>query len=50
MITPKLQSQAAECGLVSLSMICAHHGQHHDINELRRRFPLSLKGARAGKT
>lgn len=45
MITPKLQSQAAECGLVSLSMICAHHGQHHDINELRRRFPLSLKGA-----
>jgi ATP-binding cassette subfamily B protein RaxB len=45
MMTPKLQSQAAECGLVCLSMICAFHGQHHDINDLRRRFPLSLKGA-----
>ncbi|MBQ5940034.1 peptidase domain-containing ABC transporter [Massilia sp. AB1] len=44
-MTPKLQTQAAECGLVCLAMIATAHGQHWDLNDLRRRFPLSLKGA-----
>ena len=44
-MTPKLQTQAAECGLVCLAMIATSHGQHWDLNDLRRRFPLSLKGA-----
>ena len=41
-----LQSEAAECGLASLSMVAAAHGLHIGLPELRRRFPLSLKGAK----
>lgn len=40
-----LQSEAAECGLACLAMICSAHGQHQDLPELRRRFSVSLKGA-----
>lgn len=40
-----VQSEAAECGLACVAMIAAHHGQHLGLRELRRRFPLSLKGA-----
>src|SRR5262245_17481373 len=39
-----LQTEAAECGLACLAMICARHGYTSDMNELRRRFALSLKG------
>ncbi|HEU0154177.1 MAG TPA: peptidase domain-containing ABC transporter [Arenimonas sp.] len=42
---PMLQSQAAECGLACLAMIADHHGHRTDVASLRRRFPLSLKGA-----
>lgn len=42
----QLQSEAAECGLACLAMVADHHGQGHDLGELRRRFPLSLKGVR----
>lgn len=42
---PLLQSEAAECGLACLAMICSAHGQHQDLPELRRRFAVSLKGA-----
>lgn len=38
------QSEAAECGLASLAMICGHHGLDTDLPALRRRFSLSLKG------
>ena len=41
-----LQSEAAECGLASLAMVASFHGQHIGLSELRRRFPLSLKGAK----
>jgi ATP-binding cassette subfamily B protein RaxB len=38
------QSEAAECGLACLAMIAGYYGQHIPLPELRRRFPLSLKG------
>ncbi|HIE0523711.1 TPA: peptidase domain-containing ABC transporter [Stenotrophomonas maltophilia] len=40
-----IQSEAAECGLACLAMIASHHGNHVGLRELRRRYPLSLKGA-----
>ncbi|WP_394004736.1 peptidase domain-containing ABC transporter [Luteimonas sp. WGS1318] len=41
-----LQSEATECGLASLAMIANFHGFHVGLAELRRRFPLSLKGVK----
>ena len=41
-----MQSEAAECGLASLAMIAWHHGKKTGLGALRRRFPLSLKGAK----
>ena len=40
-----LQTEAAECGLACLAMVAACHGLVTDLPTLRRRFPLSLKGA-----
>lgn len=40
-----LQTEASECGLASLAMIANHFGYQTDLSELRRRFPISLKGA-----
>jgi ATP-binding cassette, subfamily B, bacterial CvaB/MchF/RaxB len=40
-----LQTEAAECGLACLAMVAAHHGLQTDLATLRKRFPLSLKGA-----
>lgn len=40
-----LQSEAAECGLASLAMVAAYYGYKSDINLLRDRFSLSMKGA-----
>lgn len=40
------QSEAAECGLACLAMVASAHGHHVGLPELRRRVPLSLKGAR----
>ncbi len=45
-LKPVIQSEAAECGLAALAMVASAHGLHLGIAELRRRFPLSLKGAR----
>lgn len=42
---PTLQSEAAECGLASIAMVANAHGLGLDLSELRRRFPVSLKGA-----
>ncbi|WP_343627787.1 peptidase domain-containing ABC transporter [Roseateles sp.] len=39
------QSEVAECGLASFAMIAAYHGHHVDLNGLRQRYALSLKGA-----
>lgn len=40
-----LQTEAAECGLACLASVAGFHGFHTDLRALRRRFPLSLKGA-----
>lgn len=38
------QTEAAECGLACLAMIVSYHGHRVDLNTLRRRYPVSLKG------
>jgi ATP-binding cassette, subfamily B, bacterial CvaB/MchF/RaxB len=43
---PIIQSEAAECGLACLAMVADAHGMRIGLPEMRRRFPLSLKGAR----
>jgi ATP-binding cassette subfamily B protein RaxB len=40
-----LQSEASECALCSLVMVATAHGLYVDLADLRRRFPVSLKGA-----
>src|SRR5258705_1443402 len=39
-----LQTEAAECGLACLAMVASYHGHRTDMNSLRRRYPVSLKG------
>ena len=39
-----LQTEAAECGLVCLAMIAGYNGHRIDLNTLRRRHPVSLRG------
>src|SRR5262245_54941674 len=38
------QTEAAECGLACLAMISSYYGHRIDLNTLRRRYPVSLKG------
>jgi ATP-binding cassette subfamily B protein RaxB len=38
------QTEASECGLACLAMIASYHGHRTDLNTLRRRHPVSLKG------
>lgn len=40
----ELQTEAAECGLACLAMICGYYGYPSDLTELRRRLAVSLKG------
>ncbi len=40
-----LQTEAAECGLACLAMVCGHWGHCIDLANMRRRFSVSLKGA-----
>ena len=42
---PVLQSEVGECAIASLAMIANAHGLRIDLSDLRRRFPISLKGA-----
>ncbi|WP_310385329.1 cysteine peptidase family C39 domain-containing protein, partial [Roseateles sp.] len=39
-----LQTEAAECGLACLAMVANAHGLQLNLNQLRARFSLSLKG------
>lgn len=39
-----LQSEATECGNACLAMIAGYHGLDLSIYQLRRKFPISLKG------
>src|ERR1700746_219219 len=38
------QTEAAECGLACLAMVASYYGHRIDLNTLRRRHPISLKG------
>src|SRR3954468_7882587 len=38
------QTEAAECGLACLAMVASYHGYRTDLNSLRRRHQVSLKG------
>lgn len=40
-----LQTEATECGLACLAMVASFHGYQTDLMSLRRRFPISMKGA-----
>ena len=40
-----LQTEAAECGLASLTMVARYYGHDIDLAGLRRRASMSLKGA-----
>lgn len=40
------QSEAAECDLACLAMVADAHGMGLGLPEMRRRFPLSLKGTK----
>lgn len=39
-----LQTEVAECGLACLAMVATYHGHAIDINTLRRKYPISLRG------
>lgn len=39
-----LQTEATECGLACLAMVAGYHGHRVDLNTMRRRHPVSLKG------
>jgi ATP-binding cassette, subfamily B, bacterial CvaB/MchF/RaxB len=38
------QSEAAECGLACLAMVASYYGHRTTLSQLRRRFPISLRG------
>lgn len=40
-----VQTEAAECGLACIAMIACAYGHMTNLTELRKRFPISLKGA-----
>ena len=42
---PLLQTEATECGLASMAMVAQFHGHKVDLNGMRQRFGLSLRGA-----
>jgi ATP-binding cassette subfamily B protein RaxB len=39
------QEEAGECGLACIAMISRNHNHFIDVSDLRRRFPLSSRGA-----
>ena len=39
------QTEAAECGLACLAMVAAYHGSKTDLQSLRQRFSISMRGA-----
>jgi ATP-binding cassette, subfamily B, bacterial CvaB/MchF/RaxB len=39
------QTEATECGLACLAMIAGYHGLNIDLQSLRQRFSISLRGA-----
>src|SRR4030095_4042081 len=43
-MTRYLQTTAAECGLACIGFIASHHGRAHNMNELRAKYAVSLRG------
>lgn len=43
---PIVQAETSECGLACLAMVADANGMRLGLPEMRRRFPLSLKGAK----
>lgn len=43
-----LQTEAAECGLASLTMVANYHGLNTDLSTLRRSFLISITGTTLG--
>jgi len=43
------QSELSECGLACITMIARYHGHDVDLAGLRRRYPVSMKGATLGR-
>lgn len=41
----QLQAESSECGLACLAMVAWANNLQQDLSDLRRRFPLSIKGA-----
>ncbi|MEC7121314.1 MAG: peptidase domain-containing ABC transporter [Pseudomonadota bacterium] len=41
-----LQTEATECGVACIAMVASYHGYRTDVATLRRRFPVSLHGAK----
>lgn len=42
------QTEATECGLACLAMIAGYHGLETDLQSLRERFSISMRGATLG--
>ncbi|MGE5323206.1 MAG: peptidase domain-containing ABC transporter [Actinomycetota bacterium] len=42
------QTEATECGLACLAMIAGYHGLQTDLQSLRQRFSISMRGATLG--
>lgn len=40
-----LQTEAAECSLACIAMVASYYGHETDVAEMRKRHPVSLKGA-----
>ncbi|WLI90245.1 peptidase domain-containing ABC transporter [Massilia sp. R2A-15] len=40
-----MQTEAAECSLACIAMVASYHGHETDVAEMRKRYPVSLKGA-----
>mgnify|MGYP003365972443 FL=1 len=40
-----IQTEAAECGLACLAMVCGYHGKYVDLQTLRQRYGISSRGA-----
>ena len=40
-----LQSEGAECGLACICMIANYYGHKVDLFTIRKKYPISLKGA-----
>lgn len=44
-----LQTEAAECALACIAMVASYYGHETDVTEMRKRYPVSLKGATVGR-